>query len=66
MAEQRQLTVSRLLRSSRAQSYPRPPERQVPFVRMEGNWLEEAGFRIGEKIRIQVEPGRLVLTPREG
>ena len=66
MAEQRQLTVSRLLRPSQAKSYPKPPERQVPFVRMEGNWLENAGFRIGGKVRVQVEPGRLVLTPREG
>ena len=62
----RELTVSRLARPSRAKTLYRPPSKEVPFVRMRGNWLEEAGFRIGGKICVQVEPGRLVLTPREG
>lgn len=65
MAEQRQLTVSRLIRPSRSEKYPKPRETHVPFVRMEGYWLQRVGFEIGGKVQVEVEPGRLVLTPRE-
>ena len=33
----------------------------MPFVRLAGRWLERAGFAIGTAVRVQVEPGRLVL-----
>ena len=29
-------------------------------------WLNEAGFAIGAKVRVQVKPGRLVLTVEKG
>lgn len=29
-------------------------------------WLNEAGFAIGAKVRVQVRPGRLVLTVDKG
>jgi len=39
------------------------PERVVPFVRLSGQWLEDLGFEVGEKVRVATEPGRLVITP---
>ena len=39
--------------------------RSAPAIRMIGLWLEEAGFRIGERVEVDVSPGRLVLTPVE-
>jgi hypothetical protein len=33
----------------------------MPFVHLQGRWLDEAGFAIGAQVRVQVTPGRLVL-----
>lgn len=62
--EERRLTIS-TLHELRAPRYPGGPvmARQVPFLRMRGLWLEAAGFRRGERVRVEVERGRLVLTP---
>ncbi|WP_425518379.1 SymE family type I addiction module toxin [Paraburkholderia edwinii] len=30
---------------------------------MSGRWLEKAGFEIGSKIRVEVERGKLTITP---
>jgi len=38
----------------------------VPWIQMRGRWLNEAGFAIGTKVRVQVKPGRLVLTVVKG
>lgn len=35
---------------------------KVPWIRMQGKWLEEAGFEISKSIRIRVMAGCLVLT----
>ena len=34
----------------------------VPWIRMQGHWLTRAGFGIGANIKIQVAPGRLIMT----
>ena len=43
-----------------------PPK---PFLRLQGRWLDRAGFTVGSDVHVQVEPGRLVLEvmdrPRE-
>ena len=39
--------------------------RSAPKIRLIGLWLEEAGFRIGESVQVEVSSGRLVLTPVE-
>ncbi len=62
MAERR-LTVSRLFRESKEVHYGRLPLRPVPFLRMRGDWLERAGFGVGEQVRVQVARGRLVIEP---
>jgi len=33
----------------------------MPFLRLQGRWLDAAGFAIGANVCVQVEPGRLVL-----
>lgn len=35
---------------------------EVPYLRLSGRWLEEAGFTIGSSVAVHVEGGRLVLT----
>jgi hypothetical protein len=34
----------------------------VPCIYFKGRWLEQAGFRIGSMVKIQVRPGRLILS----
>lgn len=57
----RRLTVSRHYperRAVRARDLPITP---MPFLRLQGRWLDEAGFAIGANVRVQVAAGRLVL-----
>lgn len=42
----------------------KPPYRPLPDkpqLRLQGRWLDEAGFTIGMRVGVRVEPGRLVL-----
>jgi len=36
--------------------------RTVPFLRLKGQWLEEAGFKSSDQVRVEVNEGRLVIT----
>ena len=37
--------------------------RQVPFLRLSGDWLSAAGFTVGQKARIQVTDQGIVILP---
>lgn len=39
------------------------PPRTVPFVRLSGDWLQEAGFEVGQKVNVRIGKGRIVLVP---
>jgi len=56
----RRLTVSYRQADSRCR-VPVHRLEPMPFVRLQGRWLDEAGFAIGAQVRVQVTPGRLVL-----
>jgi toxic protein SymE len=34
----------------------------APWIRLSGRWLEEAGFEIGERIRVDIQRGTLLIT----
>lgn len=60
----RAFTTRRLLtigysfyRSSR-----RPPS-SVPYLRLRGYWLKQAGFAVGQKVDVDIIDGRLTITP---
>lgn len=58
------LTVSRTYQPRAPRSRFEPAREQVvPFLRLGGLWLEDAGFPIGSRVRVEVEAGRLVVTP---
>ncbi len=65
----RTLTISRLHpaatrpRRPLAAWSPRREPAPVPFLRLSGQWMVAAGFEIGERVRVEVEHGRLVVTP---
>lgn len=48
----------------RAPSFPRGLS-LVPFLRLRGRWLAAAGFPVGARVVVRVEPGRLVIEPEE-
>jgi hypothetical protein len=55
----RRLTVSRHYPESRAvRSQPAAP---MPFLRLQGRWLDQAGFAIGANVRVEVAAGRLIV-----
>ena len=58
--KRRHLTVSRTHIESRARD-PRPVLAPVPQLRIQGRWLDEAGFTIGSEVRVSVARGRLAL-----
>jgi hypothetical protein len=35
----------------------------VPYLRLCGRWLKDAGFTIGQRIRVEVNEGRLTIEP---
>lgn len=57
----RRLTVSRHYRESRASRSRYLPSTPMPFLRLQGRWLDEAGFAIGANVQIAVSRGRLVV-----
>ena len=64
LVKERRLTVSTLREPRPPRSLYNPrPDRVVPFLRMRGRWLEELGFEPGVKVRVEVSPERLVITP---
>ena len=34
-----------------------------PMLRLSGRWLQRAGFDIGQRVRVRVDAGRLVIEP---
>ncbi len=38
----------------------------VPAIRIEGKWLDELGFKQGQKVNIQLEANKLTITLDKG
>lgn len=36
----------------------------VPFIRLRGKWLKEAGFYIGQQIKVYIFKERLIIVPK--
>jgi hypothetical protein len=51
----RRLTISRY--------YTEALRKERPYLRLKGKWLAQAGFESGTYVRVEVEQGRLVITP---
>ena len=57
----RRLKVSYRQPQSRSSEPFKPELAPMPYVRLLGRWLDDAGFAIGRDIRVQVSAGKLVL-----
>ena len=36
--------------------------KEAPTIRLHGRWLENLGFKVGEKVTVEEEYGRLVVS----
>lgn len=43
--------------------WPRPPE--VPYLRLRGYWLQQAGFPAGQRVKVQVADGCITIIPAQ-
>jgi len=43
--------------------WPRPPE--VPYLRLRGYWLQQAGFSAGQRVKVHVSDGCLTIIPAQ-
>jgi len=43
----------------------RNPNVELPCLKLRGGWLREAGFEVGQKLKVEVEEGRLMIGPVE-
>ena len=44
-------------------SYIFQNQKSVPLIRLQGRWLQELGFTIGSKVKIEVKNGMLLIKP---
>jgi hypothetical protein len=57
----RRLTISSRYPEVRARRSQYVRVVPMPFLRLQGRWLDQAGFGIGAQVRVEVDRGRLVL-----
>ncbi len=41
----------------------RTPGVELPCLKLRGGWLSEAGFAIGQKLKVEINDGRLMIGP---
>jgi toxic protein SymE len=39
------------------------PSLPMPYLRLRGRWLKDAGFAIGRNVKVEVNEGRLTIEP---
>ncbi len=44
---------------------PRSLLEPMPYLRLRGRWMEEAGFQVGDRVHVEVQRGRLIVTTEE-
>lgn len=59
---QRHATLYGTARDLRRDGF-RTGTRWSPVLRLSGRWLQQAGFDIGQRVRVRVDAGRLVIEP---
>lgn len=62
--QERRLTVSSIW-IDKPHGQPHSASRYIPRLRLKGQWLEQAGFKIHMAVRVRVMKGCLVLTVEE-
>jgi toxic protein SymE len=63
LPKSRHLTISYQVYESRCRNGRSRQPRQVPFLRLSGDWLSAAGFKVGQKARVQVTNQGILILP---
>lgn len=65
--------MKKAFRQIKLQSKYRPMEngryhKEVPWLTISGVWLEQAGFKVGQQVEINIEHNQLIITnqPTDG
>jgi hypothetical protein len=61
MATRQQVSHTRMLTVGEAFQRRSHGESVVPFIRLSGKWLADAGFRVGDAIRVSVMDDGLII-----
>ncbi|MDR5835488.1 SymE family type I addiction module toxin [Caballeronia sp. LZ034LL] len=58
------VTVQQIQRNccSRKSHWQREEPPIYPWLELAGRWIEQAGIRLGQRVKINVEHGRLVIS----
>ncbi|SAK88306.1 hypothetical protein AWB78_04608 [Caballeronia calidae] len=61
---ERFVTIQQSRRDSRSKKpyWQRTDPPLYPWMKLAGRWIEHAGFHAGQRVKINVEHGRLVIT----
>lgn len=59
---ERRITISSIHRDYHEDSFW-VRSRHFPMLRFGGAWLERVGFAVGQRVRVQVGKGRIVIEP---
>ena len=43
--------------------WPRPPE--VPYLRLRGYWLQQAGFSVGQRVEVHISEQHITIVPAQ-
>jgi len=49
-----------------ASNYNPEEETRYPSLRLQGKWLEQAGFLIGHRVAVEVEEGQVTIKAQKG
>ncbi|WP_081262457.1 SymE family type I addiction module toxin [Ralstonia solanacearum] len=58
-------TIQQSRRYQRNWSVPahlRPESPRLPWIKLAGRWIEQAGFTPGQRVRVVVEHGRMIIA----
>ena len=58
----RQLKINREIRTDK---HNYTGLKTIPSLKIAGQWFQDAGFRSGQRVEIQVKKGKLILTALE-
>ena len=58
----RRVTIQQSWRYRRINARTRTEPPLYPWIKLAGRWLELAGFEAGQRVKIEVHHGRLVIT----
>ena len=61
--KQKNIKVAYSYRTNLDRYYRTTSTTRYPKIQMEGRWLEELGFHVGDRLLVEYDDGRIILSP---